>query len=80
VLVAVSAQRLIAHALVGDQLAVLQRLNVISVERKTLQVGKPWRIAEHPECQIAGQLAKPDMYRDFARSSSDRRIQFDVSE
>ena len=40
-------------------LAILQGLDVIAVERKTLQVRKLRRIAEHPERQIVGKLAKP---------------------
>src|SRR5260370_25924499 len=39
-------------------LATLQGLNVIAVERKTRQVGKLRRIAEHTERQIVGKLAK----------------------
>jgi hypothetical protein len=40
------------------RLAILQGLNVIAVELKTLQVRKLWGIGEHPERQKAGNLAK----------------------
>src|SRR5271167_3481996 len=40
-------------------LATLQSLDVITFERKTLQVRKLWRIVEHAEGLIAGKLAKP---------------------
>jgi hypothetical protein len=39
-------------------LAILQGFDVIGFERKTLQVGKLMRIAEHPEGQIVGKLSK----------------------
>ena len=38
--------------------AVLQGLDIIAVERKTLEVGRLRRIAEHSERQIVGQLPK----------------------
>src|SRR5208337_266568 len=41
------------------RLATLQSLDVITIERKILQVRKLWRIAEQAEGQIAGKLAKP---------------------
>jgi hypothetical protein len=39
-------------------LAIPQGIDVIAFKRKTLQVGKLRRIAEHPESQIVGELAK----------------------
>ena len=40
-------------------LAIFHSLDIVIVERKTLQVRKLWRSAEHAESQIAGKLAQP---------------------
>lgn len=43
----------------SPRLTTFQGLNILTVEREPLQIGKPWRIAEYAQCKVVRKPAQP---------------------